>query len=145
MDLSVWDSVGWFALVVGVSTLVVGLSRRSKSRSQLSWKPVLGAIATSEVRYDGELYVPSVTYSYEFAGQHHIGDTVRSGLASYNWRAPAERICKKYAVNAEVHVYVDPREPSHAVLEPGGDRSFLPLMCTLGAFFGLIGLLLLAS
>ena len=86
-----------------------------------------------------------MTYRYEFGGQQLVGNTVRSGLVSYNWRGPAERICERYAVNSKIRVYVDPRQPSRAVLEPGRDRKFLALMGAVGAVFLLVGLLLFVS
>ena len=145
MSSESWDIVAWLALIAGVTTLVVGFKARSKAKRQVDWVSVPGTVTSSEVKYDGELYVPAVTYRYEVAGQQLIGNTVKSGLVSYNWRGPAKRICERYAVNAEVRVHVDARDPSHAVLEPGGDTAYLPLVCAVSALFLAIGILLLAS
>ena len=139
------DIVAWLALIAGVASLVVGVRVRSKAKGQVAWVSVPGTVTSSEVKYDGELYVPAVTYRYEVAGQQHIGNTVKSGLVSYNWRGPAERICTRYAIIAEVRVHVDARDPSQAVLEPGGDGAYLALICAVSALLLLSGFLLLAS
>lgn len=145
MSSAAWDIVAWIALIAGVATLVVGIKARSKAQVQVDWVSVPGTVTSSEVKYDGELYVPAVTYRYEVAGQQLIGNTVKSGLVSYNWRGPAERICERYAVNAEVRVHVDSRDPSRAVLEPGGDKAYLPLICAVSGLLLVFGILLLAS
>jgi hypothetical protein len=139
------DMAAWLALIAGVVTLAVGIRARSRAKREADWVSVPGTVTSSEVRHDGELYVAAVTYRYEVAGQQLIGSTVKSGLVSYNWRGPAKRICERYAVDAEVRVHVDARDPSRAVLEPAGDRAFLPLICAVSALFLAIGILLLAS
>ncbi|APW41832.1 DUF3592 domain-containing protein [Rhodoferax saidenbachensis] len=137
-------SMAWVALILGIGTFVVGLSRRAKFKSQFNWTLVPGVIVTSEVKWESGLYIPTVTYRYEDAGRKFTGNTVVSGLISFSSRAEADRVCAKYPVNAEVPVYIAPSQPSHAVLEVGGDRAYFPFMCCLGFISISFGILLLA-
>jgi hypothetical protein len=139
------DGLAWLVLIGGIVSFVIGIKNWTRAKKQLHWMSVPGTITGSEVKYDGELYVPTVTYCYEIGGQQLEGSTVKSGLVSTNWRGPAERICARYAVSTAVRVYVDTHEPSRSVLEPGGDRAFLPLICVVSALLVAVGSVLLWS
>lgn len=139
------QSFGWIALAGGVITLAIAITSKWSHKRQSQWICVPGIVSTSEVTFDGELYDPTVTYSYTVSGRQFIGRVVRSGLVCFNWRGPAERICKRYAPGMKVQVYVDQNNPSSAVLEPGGDRAFQPLLFAAAAILSLVGLLVLAA
>ena len=134
---------GWAALAGGMITLAIGVTFKQRAKQQSRWISVPGLVATSEVKFDGELFTPLVTYSYTVSGQQFTGDVVRSGLVCFNWRGPAERMCERYAAGTTVRVYVDESDPSAAVLEPGGDRAFRPFMFAVAAVLFVIGLVVL--
>lgn len=68
---------------------------------------------------------------------------MRTGLVTYNWQGPANRLCEKYPVGARVPVFVSISDPAVAVLERGGDSAFLPVILIVAVFFALVGLALL--
>lgn len=111
--------------------------------SSMGWEQVSGTIVLSEVEdaWDttGERYIGRVIYTYEVDGITYEGDQLDLRGSTYvgNPEDAAELLIP-YPVGASVNPYVDPSDPSRAVLS----RS-LP-----GATWGLVGLgsfLLLSS
>jgi hypothetical protein len=64
-------------------------------------------------------FEPKVRYRYEVAGQAYEGSTIGSMSWSTSNRAAAQRSIEPYPRGASVSAWVDPREPSRALLEPG--------------------------
>ena len=139
------ELIWWLVLSVGVVTVIVATLGRSRFKVQEGWIETRGVVTASGVTLRDELFAPEIRYSYAVSGQDFVGETVRSGLVCYNWRGPAEKICKRYAVGTPVRVYVDPKDPTNAVLERGGDRVFTPLLYGVAALLIVVAGLLLTS
>ena len=111
----------------------------------LRWTQVDGVIISSEVNLqeDGELYSPDIAYEYTINGSKHAGTKVKAYLMRYNWPGPAKRLCERYRTGAAVKVYVDPNNPSNAVLEPGIDSRAFATGMGAGACLVFVGALTL--
>ena len=99
---------------------------RNRAKRQEAWVPIQGTILSSEVRFNGEEYVPCIRYEYKHEGVNLSGTLIRSGLITYNWSGPAHRVCARFPTGAHATVFVNPSDPSKSVLERGGDRMWLP-------------------
>jgi len=89
------------------------------------------------VEYDGEDFVADVVYSYRHNNIDYTGDTVSRPQVTYNWRGPAERVCRRFPEGATISVYVNPKDSRRAVLEPParfGAITFLLVSILLFAF-----------
>ena len=77
-------------------------------------------VATEESR-DGDdhttLYRPDVRYSYEVAGRRYESTRHRFGNAFTDNRAAAETTSAQYVPDASVPCFVNPDNPSEAVLD----------------------------
>ena len=66
-----------------------------------------------------EIYVPTVTFQYQFRGTDYTSDRIfpRSSQPQYNERSTAESRLAPYPVGERVTAYVDPDAPGTAFLE----------------------------
>jgi hypothetical protein len=110
-----------------------------ESSRESKWRQVLGVITKSEVELVRENYRPIVEYTYEVDGITYKGDTIAKGLITFNWSGPANRMVNRFPVGAQVTVYVDRKNPRHAVLQPGIDKK-LPIF--LVVFLGILMLII---
>lgn len=102
--------------------------------TSMGWEQVSGTVVSSEVvdEWDttGERYLGQVVYSYEVDGVAYEGDQLSLGGLTYlGNREDAEQRIAPYPVGAAVTPYVDPADPTRALL----DRN-LP-----GAVWGFVG------
>jgi hypothetical protein len=107
--------------IVGVYTCVRASDR---AMSQTAWLKAPGSVIGAEVRYDGEMYYPSITYEYTYSSAKFTGTKFKSALLQYNWRGPSERVVQRFPKGASIEVYVNPDNPREAVLEPGGTAGY---------------------
>jgi len=129
-------------VLAGVIAPLVGIVLRSRARRQVGWEAVHGTICAANVRFDGEYYVPQLEYTYSYGGRVLRGTKLKSLAVLVNWASPAERTIRKYPLGSAVTVFVNPESPAEAVLEPGGDPKFLPLILIVSAFLLAMGLAL---
>jgi hypothetical protein len=134
--------LGWVALLAGLVALTAGFVLAHRWTQQQTWREVAGVIVGSEVVNNYEWFQPNIRFEYVVDGHQYSGATVRTGLITYNWRGPAERLCAKYPVGARIPVFISSSDPASAVLEPGGDIHWLPFVVTISALAILIGILL---
>jgi hypothetical protein len=80
-------------------------------------------------------YLLKVRYAYEAGGREHVGDVYRVGESAFKSRAEAEELAERHGAGVEAVCYVDPNDPSKAVLAHGipwiGLMIFLPLIFVL--------------
>jgi hypothetical protein len=86
-------------------------------------------------------YRLDIQYRYEVANQSHVGSRVNYTGESYDLKADAELVARRYPVNSKVDVYYNPGNVTESVLEPGTSASnywFLlivpPIMFLMGIF-----------
>lgn len=134
--------VGWFALVAGFALVTASFLLASRSTRQHTWREVAGVIVRSEVVNQYDYFQPDIRFDYVVDGSQYSGATVRSGLVTYNWRGPAQRLCAKYPVGARVPVFVSGGDPASAVLEPGGGPHVNPVVLAMSVLLMVLGTIL---
>lgn len=90
---------------------------------------VLSSMVARHEENDGPSYRPEVTYRYEVQGRSHVGHDLSVWRGFSSDRAGAEALVARHPVGAEVTAYVDPQDPSRALLDPSASR--LPWMALL--------------
>jgi hypothetical protein len=112
----------------GLSFVVFGLLRLLRRNPERDWTRVEGRIHQSliwlQTRGGRSGYTHvwrlKLVYSYEFGSRQYRNDRIRpvGGGPGWFFRSKAERYRKRYLYDQVVEVYVDPENPTHAVLEP---------------------------
>ncbi len=134
------NALGWMCLAAAVAVVVVAHVTHIRAQRQIDWPRVAGHVLRSEVKWNGELYAPEVTYEYSYNDAKYTSSKIQSGLLTYNWRGPAERLCKRYRADAAIQVLVNPADPTDAVLEPVGGAGFVALAYVIAAIFVIVAL-----
>jgi len=99
-----------------------------------TFRRVPGVVLSSKVVSDAEFDVPAIEYSYEVDGVAYRGNRVtKSPLLLKNWPGPAERLVARYPVGVTISVFVDPKDPHRAYLQPRGYRGAAFVVIGLGA------------
>ena len=130
----------WMCLTAAVTVVVVAHVTHIRAQRQLDWPIVAGSVLRSEVKWDGELYAPEVTYEYSYNDAKYTSSKIQSGLLTYNWRGPAERLCERYRADSAIQVLVNPVDPTDAVLEPAGGAGLIALAYVIAAIFVVVAL-----
>ena len=138
--------------VVGVLLLSQFGGQGLNYLASMGWEQVPGTVVSSEVEdaWDttGDRYVPQVTYTYEVDGTTYEGTQIDLRDTLYIASVDdAEQLVARYPVGASVMPYVDPANPSSAVLDrqlPGAMAGILitaVLLCLLSIGLGIRHLL----
>jgi hypothetical protein len=134
---------GIVLVLMGAFAMLTAVSQLKKARMQLLWLRTSALVVGSEVQDNYEGYTPKITYEYEYQNAKFVGQTYKSVLVTYNWKGPSERIVQRYRPGNRVPVYIDPMDPSNAVLELGGFgvHKFLIAISAIATLAGLVLLL----
>lgn len=110
---------GGVLVAISLSDLLTGW------RSQ-RWVPVEAKVVESrltevrQIRSTNMAYRPAVVYRYEVAGRGHEAQQVAFGAMATPDRAAVESdLATRFAVGASLQVWVNPADPTEAVIEPG--------------------------
>lgn len=117
----------------------------SMARKQDRWDVVDGLVVDSSVGAWAGTYGPAVRYEYRHKGREFVGEIVQSYYITTSSYRTAERAASRYPKGKAVKVFVNPRNPYSAVLEPGAHKPFLPLMLFVAAVPSAIGVWLMGS
>lgn len=89
----------------------------------LSFPSVSGQVISSEiVEEPGDetvLYRPDVKYGYVVGNGEFVSHQISQWAESSSFKKESQKVVEQYPVGRQVTVYYSPRDPSHAVLEPG--------------------------
>jgi len=112
-------------LVATAVLLVQPVARVCQARH---WRPTPCTVVTSEIRThrdsDGNTYSVRIVYRYTVNGRQYQSDRYDfAGISSSGYRSK-KAIVQRYPPGQETICYVNPRDPTDAVLEP----RFTPLM-----------------
>ena len=147
------------ALVLGTVFFLVGsilaalaVNNYRDGEATKSWTPTTARIISAEVQENIDTvresnggrrtrytYTPIVRYEYDVEGRTYQGHRVKADNYSGS-QTGAYNTVNRYPVGAEVTAYVDPANPSQAVLEQGADSTGVYLFGGIGSLFGLVGL-----
>ena len=138
-------AAGIVCAAIGLLFTVVCVSVMSKANDSESWPTVEGTVLESKVvkkeekNDDGEttiMYTADVAYRYDFGGRSYKSAKVSHVKSSSSSSAEAETTAARYAPGRRVRVFVNPSDPSDAVLETSAGGG--PV---LGIVFGVIFML----
>lgn len=146
----------WTQIAAGISVLLFGLMLFSlvrlwgRMQAARSWDKVEGIITVSRVdqpathasddRNDAK---PIIRYRYQAGGQELESDKIFVGGAAIMTRVLAAKLAGRYPVGAHVDVYVDPKQPTEALLEPAAAQNVAALVA-FAIVFGFIAATLTA-
>lgn len=128
-----------FAAVGGALLLFWIIPTITRSLDSLNWKETPCTVISSRVKShsdsDGTTYSVDVFYLYVFEGREHRSNRYRVFQVSSSGRAGKEAVVKRYPPGMKAVCFVNPKNPSEAVLVRGPGWS---------ALFGLLPLAFLA-
>jgi len=146
----------WTQIAAGVCLLnFVGLlfrlvRLRGETQSAGKWDKVEGLIVASEVDQppphmsdDQDDATPVIRYRYRINGQDLEGDRIRVGGVPMTTRLLAMQQVARYPLGAHVDVYVNPKNPKRALLEPRAQNNIVGTI-VFAVVFGVIALVLTA-
>src|ERR1700749_2064082 len=121
-----WTKIAAGVCLLNFGGLVYNLVRsRQRMQAARNWDRIEGVITASEVEQpashvsdDLDDATPIIRYHYRAGGQDIEGDHGQIGGLPLTTRVLAGRLIARYPVGAHVDVYVDPGNPSNALLEP---------------------------
>lgn len=118
---SIYFLVGVLGLVAAAALLLWAASRRTQVER---WRRVPAYIRRARVvehREGGSRwYEPRVEYEYTVDGRRLEGHTIAEPGIGHARRARADALILRYAPDTVAELHVDPRDPTHAVLEARG-------------------------
>lgn len=113
-----------FVLAMAIAFCAHAFDAIRLGRQSLTWPSVAGVVEVSKLKVsddsdDGTKYRPDIRYSFVYQGYAHTGDRVRCAMLWQEDARTFDAVMAKYPVQQAVSVYVNPHNPSEAVLEPG--------------------------
>ena len=146
----------WTQIAAGVCLLIFGamlfnlIRVRSQIQAARNWDKVEGIITVSRVdrppqHFSDDLNdaTPIIRYRYRAGGQDMENDRVAIGGQAMMTRVLAGKLVGRFPLGAHVDVYVDPKDPKQAVLEPAELRN-LTALTGFTIVFGSIAAILIA-
>jgi hypothetical protein len=138
-------TIGGCLVALGSIATFSALRMKKHARKQHSWPTAAGKIEESRVDFTGDWFDPIIEYTYKYQEKVFRNTKACSFLVAVNWCGPAKRWVDRYPVGANVTVFVDPSNSRNAVLEPGGDKKFLPLALTIAGAVIAVGVWLIVA
>jgi hypothetical protein len=119
--------IGGIVVLGGIVEIGTAVQNRLRAQKSRTWPRAEGVVIYRSVAstfIHGIGKVPKVRYSFEAAGQRWEHDHVVFGGHRAMKRAEAERVLRRYPIDAKVQVIFDPADPRVCALE--SDSAFLP-------------------
>jgi hypothetical protein len=133
-------------LAAGVFFEIVTIREFGRVLGQRSWRKIPCTITCGEVQEEGRGERPFVFitgYTYEHQGRSHEGSVYRRSYKGSETYSDAQKIARRYPVGLSLSCYVNPDDPTQAVLEREslaiGLFVLLPLVFVLIGAGGLYG------
>jgi hypothetical protein len=141
-----------FRLVLGLPFLAVGVAVGAfwgpgllvEARATERYVPTVATVEEIEIESHsrtkgGTRHEIEIAYRYTVDGVSHLGTTWKvGGGATSSRRVDLEPLVARHPVGSTLEVFVDPMDPSRAVVERGGADSAW-MMIGFGVVFGSIG------
>lgn len=127
-------------LFVGIALCVAAWAfyQVRRARSQFAWNRETATVKSATLEI-GKGFYANIEYEYLREGRRILSNQLQTLEVSLPWPTSAQQMIEKYPVGSEITVYVDPKDPSNAVIEPGGDPKYLPLFLTIAGFTLFVG------
>jgi hypothetical protein len=128
-------------LLVSGGLFVVALQETDAS----DWVPTPGVVRSLRIESDDDPFPPYrvvVEYRYDFAGRSHVSDRFASHAETFDDYGEAVRLLRNYVVGSPVTCFVNPANPTEAVLRSGrSPMIWFALLPLLFAVMGVAGLI----
>jgi len=135
IGIAIVSAVILIILTAGVGFLIFGGKALSGGLRSKAWPGVGGLIVYSEKIKGPDSSRIDIRYQYTYKGRNYLGEGV------HLWKIDNDSgDLEKYPVDAEVIVFVNPKNPNQSVLEPGVSWLFVALFLPLGLFFSFVAL-----
>lgn len=111
-----------FFFAIGTTIEVLAIHEFSKSVRQRFWKQTPCKILESKIEEDskrGEPFEFKVRYEYEFEGNKRTSANYKRGSCRTDEYHKAAKILRRYPAGKDAVCYVNPKDPSQAVLKRG--------------------------
>ena len=120
--------IGFVFLILNVVFILILFFMRRRMAVVSQWPSTMGTVSTSylERRHSsegGSTNYPVVHYSYQVGGQAYEGNKLAPGPEVGG--TGAGKVVDRYPVGAQVMVFYNPQNPSHAVLETKAPAQWL--------------------
>jgi Protein of unknown function (DUF3592) len=146
-----WTQIAAGVCLLNFACLLFRLVRLlGQRRSASTWSKVDGVITTSEVDLppshvsdDETDATPVIRYRYRIEGNDLEGDRIGIGEVAMTTRLLAMQQAARYPLGAHVDVYVNPKNPKRALLEPRAQNDIAGTV-VFAVVFGVIALVLTA-
>jgi hypothetical protein len=146
-----WTQIAAGVCLLNFAGLLFRLVRlRRETQTAGKWDKIEGVIIASEVDQppshvsdDQDDATPVIRYRYRIDGSDLEGDRVRVGGVPMTTRLLAMQQVARYPLGAHVDVYVNPKNPKRALLEPGAQNNVVGTI-VFAVIFGVIALVLTA-
>jgi len=134
-----------FVLAGGATLFLWGIPTIQKAYASQSWPSVQGTITVSNLvtntDSDGTTYKADIGYNYIASEQTQSGTNVTFGAYSSSNASEMRSIVNRYPLGTSVKVYVDPKDPTNSVLEPGVSLGSF-LAAGVGLLFFILGIVM---
>lgn len=135
-DQGAWIGVA-FVLVVPVVIVIAAMVKQGEVKRAAGWTKTTARIVRSEMaketRFDKQVEVPKVEFEYTVRFHRFRGDRVSLGEF-----VSGPQVLQRYRVGASVPAYVNPDDPTEAVLERDLPRFFGAVWAFAAALFAII-------
>jgi len=146
-----WTQIAAGVCLLNFAGLLIRLVRlRGATQTASKWDKVEGVIIASEVDQplshlsdDETDATPVIRYRYPINGHDFEGDRIRVGGVPMTTRLLAMQQVSRYPLGAHVDVYVNPKNPKRALLEPRAQNNIAGTV-VFAVIFGVIALILTA-
>jgi len=122
------------SITVGITCVWSGAGALRRAHNGPPRQPVPGKILRSRVVRKGSYYAPEVAYRYVADGREYESSTIGAIGVSSSFKRMAQDVVDRYHATQSVVVFVDPRDHSNAMLEPGDEQ----LAALVGIVVGLL-------
>ncbi len=123
--------------VAGIVLTIIGVTGFLTCRRAARRPSVEGRVVSSEVTHDSEqvsgqlswFYTPRIVYEYHVDGERYENSRIAFVEVRDNRPGPAQEKARRFPVGARVEVFYDPSNPQEAVLDRGGMKTAVILLC----------------
>jgi Protein of unknown function (DUF3592) len=144
-----WTQIAAGVCLLNFAGLLIGLVRlRGETQTAGKWDRVEGVIIASEVDQplsdvsdDQDDATAVIRYRYRVDGNDLEGDRIRVGGVPMTTRLQAMQQVARYPLGVHVDVYVNPKNPKRALLEPRAKNNIAGTII-FAVVFGVIALIL---
>lgn len=128
MPLGALAIKGAAAIFMAIAMIGIAVLVKNRQKRQFNWDRVPATVVASHVQITQGIGA-NVEYEYVLDGRKYRGIRIRTLAIDWGFLIdPARRTVDKYPVGSSITIFVDPNDAENAVIEPGGDRKFLPFV-----------------